>query len=371
MVSLSPSRPERLSEPSRTRNRLPSLRQHGRGHFFWRVKGRDVYAGRDLREAQAKYSAAFPDALPGAGASEAPQTQPEPSKGNGSQPKARAGQASPTVQVAADRLLSIIDADCTPERCRVYRYELAPFLERFGSMPLHRVTPEALLAWRNETVGAYAAWTANGRLSLARRVCGLAFELGMIAAPIKIKLALAGVDVGRTKTKAWTPAQVSALLKRIATVNPNLARMCRLQFLCCLRPFSVPSVIFGRGEWEAPGVFVLAQSKTEKATGEAQRVCFSPEAVAQLKQIEPAYNGGRLYRQAVNKATAATGEAEAPHALRHSGATCLANKGVADELIETALGHLEPRVKRVYRPAKYQATREALSVLAKMVPAVA
>ena len=34
------------------------------------------------------------------------------------------------------------------------------------------------------------------------------------------------------------------------------------------------------------------------------------------------------------------------------------------------MGHTLGKVKRVYRPQKYQRTREALSVLAKLVPAI-
>jgi integrase len=171
--------------------------------------------------------------------------------------------------------------------------------------------------------------------------------------------------VGETKPKAWTPAQVNALLSKVAETDLNLARMMRLQFLGCLRPFSVPELVHGRGEWEETGVFALSRSKTEKRTGERQRLCLSDAALEELRRITKAHDGGALYRQQIIRAGG-----KAPHALRHSACTALANAGVPDEIIECAMGHTLGRVKRVYRPQKFQETRKALAILAELVPEI-
>jgi integrase len=349
----------------------PSLRRHQSGVWFWREKGKDRYCGVDLAAAQREWSEYFGPRLAAAMAAPArsrtrrQRLSPEPLVTVAApQPPTVPTKPRRTVSDLAARLWDVIDSQCTPERRKVYRYELAPFIDKHGGKALDDLAPDDLLSYRASVVKSYKPWTANGRLAVVRRLLALADSLEWVDRPYRLKL-LSGVPTGETTPKAWSPEQVKAKLARVAVTNPNLARMLRLQFLCCLRPFSVPEVVHGRGHWEAEGVFVLNRSKTEKKTGEKQRVCFSAEALAELKGIAPEYAGGRAYRDACQ-----TAGGFAPHALRHSACTALANADVADELIECAMGHTLGKVKRVYRPQKYQRTREALSVLAKLVPAI-
>jgi integrase len=358
-----------LAQPSPISNvgrrGFPSLRRHATGVYFWREDGRNVYQGKDAAAAQRAWLERFGSRLSAQPSAAAPQL----TQGTGLLPQAAPLAVSPalplrTVRDVAEKLESILDAQCTPERARVYRYELAPFVSKFGSRPLAALSAEDLLTYRASLVKRYKPWTVNGRLALIRRLLNLSDELGWVERPFKLRV-LKSVPIGETKPKAWTPEQVNARLRKVAETNPNLARMLRLQWLCCLRPFSVPEVVFGRGEWEGRGVFVLSRSKTEKQTGERQRVCFSEAALEELKRIEPEYGEGRLYRQACQRAGGF-----APHPIRHSACTALANADVPDELIECAMGHSLGKVKRVYRPQKFQRTREALGVLAELVPAL-
>lgn len=338
---------------------FPSLRQHATGQYFWRENGKNTYVGRDVTHAQRLWAERFGARLAapgGASASERAEVQaaraPTPSR-----------TTARTLAQARDALYEVIDAQVSPEFARVFRFNLAPFMAAMGeSRLLSDISPADLMRFRAALIKKYMPWSVNGRLSATRRLLTLCDDLEWVDRPFKLKL-LGGVPVGETKPKAWTPEQVREKIGAVAKVNLNLARMLRLQWLACLRPFTVAEVVYGRWTEEAPGVLVLQRSKTEKQTGEKQRVCLSEAAQEELGRIERDYDGGRLYRAACKRA-----KFGAPHALRHSAATALANVGVPDELIETALGHIEPRVKRTYRPQKYHKAREALAVLAKLVP---
>jgi integrase len=344
---------------------LPSLRKHKIGHFFWRENGKDHYAGRDLTKAETAWRLRFSAEL-GAQAQGLALPLGASVPDGGQRTAVTPSRRLRTVQETTDRFLEQVEAQCSPERSRVYRYELAPFLSEFGSRPIDSLTPDELLSFRAKTIRKYKPWTSNGRLSVLRRVLAMADTLGWLERPYRTAQLLKGVPIGETKPKAWTPEEVRAKIGAVAKKNPQLARRLRLQWLCCLRPFSVARVIEGEGTWEGEGVFALAKSKTEAKVGERQRLCLSPAAMEELKKIQKGmYLEGPLYRVACVRAGFG-----APHALRHSAATALANAGVTDELIETALGHSLPRVKRTYRPQGYQQARAAMALLAELVPEI-
>ncbi|MBX3376041.1 MAG: tyrosine-type recombinase/integrase [Phycisphaeraceae bacterium] len=270
------------------------------------------------------------------------------------------------VSDVADKLREIVSGSARPETARAFGFKLKPFSDAFAGRTVESITPPELISWRAKIAKSYKPWTANGYIVAARRLGALAVELGLIKAwPVNL---LKTVPLGETKSKAWTPEQISNFIKILAKKNETFARMFRLQFLAAMRPFSVPELIREKGEWTEEGVFALERSKTERQTGERVRVCLSPAALAELEAIRKLGNApksGPMYRQAVQRAGG-----PAPHALRHSAATALAKLGVADETIETALGHSMSRVKRTYRPANYQAAREALAKLAELVPGI-
>lgn len=383
---------------------LPSLRLHkGSGQYCYCFKKQWVYLGRDAARAYALWLARFggstePSPSPAAlapkparaprlrlasAAPAAPATVPLWLPATESEPAAKlavpvaplapAAPAGParTWAEAARKMLAMIAPTVTPARAKCYGFDLAGFLKMFGGKLVTELTPEDLISYRSGLAGSFKPWTVNSRLAIVRRLLTFTADtLRWVDRSALPSHALKSVALGEVKAKAWTPAEVAAIVAKVGAKNETLGRMLRLQFLTASRPFSIPELVWERGEWESgePGVFILKQSKTEKQTGEKVRLCLSAEALEELKAIRKAGNApksGPMYRQAVQRAGG-----PAPHALRHSAATALAKLGVADETIETALGHSMSRVKRTYRPANYQGAREALAKLAALVPAV-
>ncbi len=164
---------------------FPSLRQHATGVYFWREKGKDRYCGSDHAAAQRAWLEYFAERLvPVATPQETATPFPTPKVSAPVMAQAVAAPAVPmvvkgrTVADLARKLQGQIDGQCTPARARVYRFEMAPFVERFGTVNVSELEPSALLAYRSELVKKYKPWTVNGRLCLIRRLLALADTLG-------------------------------------------------------------------------------------------------------------------------------------------------------------------------------------------------
>jgi integrase len=319
------------------------LRSHQRGHFFYRSGGKDVYLGSDPVAAVERWQRDYEAAVAASGSTRRP----------------RSPTAAPKLKEAADALLRQLAPSISPERLEGYGYELAPLLERLGDKPLNLITAADLLDYRAAIIASYKPWSAVGRLSVARRVLKFAVASELVEKTPDPSL-LKGIPIGETTPKAMTPEVFRARLNNV--VNPTIQSMLRLQWLTCLRPFSVPELVHQRGSYEHGFLFVLDRSKTEKKSGVKQRVILTEAAFKELKSIKTdCYGDGRLYRRAC--ITAGFGP---PHAVRHSAAQALSSAGVESALIETALGHAVPGAARFYFQ-RYEAARKAMDLLAEMI----
>lgn len=263
------------------RGGIPALRRHASGNFFWREKGVNVYVGKDAGKAERAWQAKW-------GAEVAARS----TEASSPLPARPSSRSLHTVNDVAARLWELVEPTVSKEKAAVYRYDLAPFLAKHGGKRLDELSPDDLLSYRADLCRKYKGWTVKGRLSIVRRLLTLADELGWVDRPYRMGF-LKAPALGETKSKAWTAEEVSRKIKTVAAKNPNLARMLRLQWLTALRPFSVPEICNQRGTFEEPNVFVLDRSKTEKKTGEKQRVCLSPSALKELKRIKPTYQIGQ------------------------------------------------------------------------------
>ncbi|MGH7132313.1 MAG: tyrosine-type recombinase/integrase [Phycisphaerales bacterium] len=374
--------PGRRQSPSRRRKvravRKLLVRQHTRGHFFVREQGKDIYLSTNFNEAQQK-------AVTLLGAHRI-EVRHSPNGG-----RSRSGgsftkkferdmrkwrKENPVVVVksktftdAANELFESVEAERGHEASRHYRKTLAPFLAAFGKQTAELIHPTELNRFRTELARKYAPKSVNHRLAATRRLLRFCYDMDFVPQPFRLNV-LKAVAQPPTPNKALSAQRVKNLIADVAGVNLNLAKMLLLQFWTCMRPSEVSKVVFGLGEFEErySGIFKLNRGKTDLQTGEPTRIVFTPQAMALLKTIEPEYAQHRYYCRACHKVAQKLRDEFSPGPLRHTAATILIDAGIDGEVVETCLHHIPHRVQRTYRPPPYQKAKEALKLLAELVP---
>src|SRR5262249_35618305 len=138
--------------------------------------------------------------------------------GNALGPTANGLLIQRTVQDAANAVMRQVKANAVPSKARTTGIELACFTQTYGSRPLDDLSPDDLLTYRANLIETYKPNTVNGRLMVLRRLVRLAVDLGWMTRRLPLSL-LKGVPVGELPDKAWTPAEINALLKKAAQTN--------------------------------------------------------------------------------------------------------------------------------------------------------
>lgn len=334
---------------------VPALKRHGSGAFYVRSEGRHIWFGSDPSVAQGRYGSWLSQRAVGTPTAPAPQPAPTINQ---------TAATGPTVRKTAERLFALVDSECGQHERQNIRNHLKTFVERFGSRVVGTLTADELLAYRSDLARGRMPESINHSLRRAKRLLRLA-DFRFDSASLQ---AMKTVKGGVRKPKAWSVPKVRLIVEKLCPVNPNLARTLLLAFYCVLRPSEIARVVAGEGEWVSPNVFELAESKTAKRTGQARAVCFSPEALALLKRVEPRSPNFEALRLACKRSKKWVGFAFTPHPLRHSAASALIEAGVDVSLVRTALGRGVGQVDGIYFKPPYAKTCEALSALAKLVP---
>lgn len=338
---------------------MPAMKQHPSGAFYVRLNGKQVWLGSDPTAAVGRF-AAFMGASAATSASTPPSAAPIPTSAPQTVVEAPAVSGKTADEWAAT-LVALLINEVTPQTLETLRFDLKPFLDRFGKVPLDSVTATDLIDWRNSIGKGKSPCYINHILAAARRLLRLA-DYPQTSLVVRALKPAKGAGL---KRKALDPAKVQEVLSKVHAEKPNLARILLLAFYCVLRPSEIPSVVYGKGDWVKKNVFAI-HSKTTNGTGELRKVCFSPQALALLKTIEPQCPNYKNIKSALFRLRNSIGDFTA-HPLRHSAATALTEAGVEGELIETALGHRLPYVSATYRPLPLERTCKALEVLPTLV----
>jgi integrase len=353
------------------------VRQHSRGHFLIRDKGKDIYLGTEFFAAQAKAVELLGEDR--VKILKAPNTTSLQKYRNLVRRQDREWRelqkrdpqvvtlGSTTWQHVHDELLEHLKHECGYEGVRHFKKTAKPFLEAFGTHDVFNLHSRHLHEYRLQLLKDFSAKSVNHRLATARRLLRACFDMGHVQTPFQLG-ALRSVKLQPTPDKAMGVDEIRKLIAAVAHHNENLARMLLLQFWTCMRPSEVPKVVYRRGTFEPryPGVFRLKNGKTEPT-----RIVLTEEAIALLETITPNYCDARNFDKGCRLVALKMKCDWSPGPLRHSAATILIDHGVDGEIVETCLHHTPGRVRRTYRPPPYAKAREALKILSELVPLAA
>jgi integrase len=367
------------SRPPEPRRRKAAVRQHSRGHFLIRDKGKDVYLGTEFFAAQAKAVELLGEdrvkilKAPNTTARQRLRNILRESTLRACEGERRDPQVvrmlAITWQHVHDELLEQIKAECDKEGVRHFQKTARPFLDAFGDHDCSSLLPQHLSKFRVQILTHYSAKSVNHRLATTRRLLRFAFDMSYVQTPYQMGM-LRSVKLPPSPDKSLSAEEIRKLIAAVAQHNDNLARMLLLQFWTCMRPSEVPKVVYRRGTFEPryPGVFRLKNGKTDKQTGEPTRIVLPDEAISLLETIKPNYCNARNFDKGC-RIVARKMECDwSPGPLRHSAATILIDNGVDGEIVETCLHHTPGRIRRTYQPPPYAKAREALKILSELVP---
>jgi integrase len=288
----------------------------------------------------------------------------------------------PTLQGVADSLFQLVDAESGKAGQKNIRFRLRLFLDQYGSRAADSLTPAELIAFKGKLTGQYSPEFSNNCLSALRRLLTFAFETAAVETPYRLGV-LKAVPRGALKVKGLKPENATALLKEIAQRNRPLATLCLIQLYGVLRPSEAPKVAYSLGEEKPYGLDI--ESKTTRKSGELRACLITPECAALIADFRAAvgerrrlYSTHNAYRLACwvvgtsigpKRLMELTGKKTlAPHNLRHTANQLLLDSGVSEDAVRAGMGRVRPREDRTYGTANYEAARQSIRVLAKIIP---
>ncbi len=290
--------------------------------------------------------------------------------------------SSATVQEAADALWALVDSEAGAHgRCKV-RACLKRFLTDYGTRSLASLRATDLIAFKAKIVrDGLVPNSANDVLTYTRRLLTFAYEIELVERPFRLGV-LKNLRRGPVTTKAVSADNLKVLLRAVAEMRPNLARMMLLQFYGAMRASELPKLLYGRGDAVESGVFAIL-GKTSAKTGDLRLLLLSESALALLADTRPQYGDANCYRHQCwvvgrrlrklkgdDFVKSLTGKPDlSPHFLRHTAATMLLQAGVPEEHWRAAMGRSRPSVDRVYaKKENWAEAQRSLEVLAVLVP---
>jgi len=314
--------------------RTPSLRQHKTGVWFTRWGGQDHYFSVDKQDSLGRYLDSLKDWSEWRSARNARRFP----------PMAKAKLAVDIVE----RFLEAKEAEGGVGRRRYYHNHLRRFLHGYGHMRADAIRPAQLQALKEEmSRQGYEPKTINHDLSVVKSLFLWASGLDLVPAvnfrPVR------SMPLPPTADRALTVEQVHEMIRKAPR---GLDCWLAVNYLALMRPSEVVKVVNGWGHWEEPWLF-RCHGKVTGRTQEYRRVVFSDAALSWLAQCEPRWTRQDSYYRATERAGLTGG----PHPLRHSAATHLGQLGVARPDIDLLLGHLPPRVSRIYVRIDWQSLR--------------
>ena len=315
--------------------RTPSFQEHPNGQWFTKWGGKFHYFGKQRQEAYEKYLANIAE---WAEWRKAKKTQrPPPTKAF-------------TVIKIVEEFLDDKQVQGGIDLRRYYEKHLCRFQETFKGVRADGIRVNALHALKRDMqVASYAPKTINHDLIAVKAMLNWAVDHEMIP-PVHLR-GCKTLPLGPPRQRAIPIARVLAML---CTSDTNMRSWLAINYLALMRPTEVIRVVHQQGEWTEPGVFRLDRGKIDTKARYARHVVFTPEALSWLSTCQPVWSRLDSYSQAVRRACGHGG----PHPLRHSGATHLAQSGVAREDIDLLLGHVPGRVSLTYAPIVWQPLRE-------------
>jgi integrase len=307
----------------------------------------------------------------------------------------------------AGRLCKTKDGELTERSLDDWWERLRPFLEfvpsrggpSLGELPYEELIPDDLIDFRASLLermkpgGPHrrlSPSTVNTRLTYARALLKFGEELGLTQRVLPLGL-LKKVRPAPITRKTISVPNVRRLLAAVADVHPTLAKAMLLQFLGTMRPSELPRIAHGNYEVRGRGILAI-YSKTTNKSGELRPVLLCDEGLALLQSLNPTYTdasgatkrlfpnenayrhlcwrvGRKIEKKSPGLIRELTGKKDlSPHALRHAANQALIDAGVREEYIRAAMGRCKPRVDRAYGSENYAAAREAVAVLAELIP---
>jgi integrase len=287
----------------------------------------------------------------------------------------------PTLRVAADSLFALVDAESGPAGRKNVRNRLRLFLDQYGSRAADGLTPADLIAFKGKLTKEYSPEFVNNCLSCLRRLLTHTFEVGLVETPYRLGV-LKAVKKGAVKVKGLKAENASALLKEIAQRNRPLATLCLIQLYAVLRPSEASKVAYSLGETKPYGLDI--ESKTTRKSGELRACLVTPECAALIEDFRTACGKRRLYSThnayrlacwvvgnsiGPKRLMELTGQKTfAPHRFRHTANQMLLDSGVSEDAVRAGMGRVRPREDRTYGTANYEAARQSIRILSKIIP---
>jgi site-specific recombinase XerD len=375
------------------RDFIPVLKRHHTGVHFTTWGGRDRYFTRDVGESQRLFERSLEEYLLWR------QQRPDPTP-----------RGALTVGQLAVRFLHARREEVDPRTYEYYRKHLSRFVRTWAEAPACRITPMQLQALKTDLLKlGYKPATVNHDLGSVKTMFkwGAAVQLipsidlsgipacaleplipkayprwqvkWMVMAPLQstgehclTKWAeQATCCAGAAARPATRGARTDRAKRRdrhqpgcplfargsdpepAAPPEPRLSPWIELQYLAAMRPTEVIKLVHGEGAFEEEGIFRLHTSKVSRRTQEPRRIVLTPRALEVLRACEPVWGSLDSYSAAVRRTCGPGG----PGPLRHSAASHLLQAGAARADIDLILGHLPPRVSRIYAPVAWQPLR--------------
>lgn len=312
-------------------------------------------------------------------------------------PFARSAQAPATSRLTVRAVARRVETlAASPIAAKNFRSRVEPFLRLYGDRMIFALDDEDFAAFRAKmshcksrrlnATGNITASHANGILQASRRLLTKAYQLGLVDRPYRL-LMLSDLPTKLPPRKAKPLWFVNELIGQVATVHPVLAKTLLLQFWTTMRPEENARVLRGEGAEIEPGVIALAECKTAKSLKESRHVLLCEKAMRLRAELVECWRGRATsgsIRQACRAMqirrfdqfgfsdrfrdlARASSFRFAPHFLRHSSAQALADAGVADDHIRTALGRRTNKVDRLYFRT-FKSSLDAIAVLPELAP---
>ena len=352
----------------------PKLHLHATGQYMVKWGGRERYLGRDLADAQLKYS----EELRAWGQWRAGKAA--------NRTAAPRGAGVRLVRELIDEWLATKLANNGPRNERYNRANLARFGQAYGDLPISLIDAakvEAIKAAMQEHDPPFKARTINHDVGSIRDFLRWVMKVSPRAMTPFDLSGIKKVRVRKSPPNAQPPTFVDRYIRAIEQVNPLLGPWMRLQYLAGLRPVEVPRVVhrLAPAHWHRAelGRHVLAiENKTERATEDFRYVVLTSEAAKWLRKCKPIWSRSDSYSAAVARAwdgdPIGSGACKAFHRdekprdfpiefLRDSAYQRLMDSGVEFNTARALMGHVVPGSWGNYTHAPWHKWRKLMARL--------